>query len=259
MFVSPQIIQAKPTPFDHSHKIWNQILSDHVSVKNKQAQFDYKKLKAKPGKFPQYLDSLSKVSKKEFKSWNEKQRLAFLINAYNAFTVKLITDKYPLKSIKDLGGLFSSPWKKKFFTLLGEKAHLDHIEHTLIRKNFEEPRIHAAVNCASISCPNLMGTAFTAKRLDKQLEEATTFWLKDPTKNYFDKKKKTLFLSKIFDWYEKDFQKKGNSVHKFVAPGITSSKEEAQMISTNPKIKIKYLKYDWGLNETKSNGAKKGP
>ena len=113
-----------------------------------------------------YLASMSAVSRSEFDSWTKDQQLAFLINAYNAWTIEFVLSAYPdIKSIKDLGSFFSSPWKKEFINLLGETRSLDNIEHTLIRGSgrYNEPRIHFAVNCASIGCPALLNRAYTAE------------------------------------------------------------------------------------------------
>ena len=243
-------IEARP--FDHSHSVFNQILTKHVHKKEKQTLVNYKALKEQKNltNLKKYLDSLTSVTKNQYSTFSTEQRLAFLINAYNAFTLKLIVDNYPIKSIKDIGGFFSSPWKKKFFSLLEEKMHLDGIEHDIIRKDFNEPRIHFAVNCASIGCPSLYPEAFTTEKLEAQLAQAAENFLTNPQKNRIDQKEKTIFLSKIFKWYGKDFEKHGKGVLKFVAPIITSdSNQKNEIISGS--FEIDYLDYDWGLNEFK--------
>ena len=235
------------TVFDHSHEAWNKIVKDYVVVQGPQSFVNYKALKKEPDSLKKYLNSIERVSKKDFQIFNNKQKLAFLINAYNAFTIKLILDHYPVKSIKDIGGFFSSPWKKKFFTLFGEKTHLDHIEHDLIRKQFNEPRIHFALVCASKGCPPLMNEAFIALKLDDQLERAAKTFLNDPQRNYFDSSSNTLYLSNIFKWYGEDFKKYG-SVRSFVSSIIGKSEAEKKKIQ-NEKVKNSYLDYDWTLNE----------
>ena len=137
---------------------------------NKQSRVDYGGFKADRAELKKVLDAMSAVSKSEFDAWPKPQQMVFLINAYNAFTVELILTKYPdLKSIKDLGSFVNSPWKKKFFKLLGEERTLDWIEHEQLRPNYGDPRVHAAVNCASIGCPALRSEAFTVAKLDAQI------------------------------------------------------------------------------------------
>ena len=233
--------------FDHAHKDWNAWLKKYAVVEGPITKVNYAAAKAKPGDLEPYLKSLSAVSRDEFRGWSENQRLAFLLNAYNAFTVKLITDNYPVKSIKDLGGTFSSPWKKKFFKLFGEDKHLDNIEHDMIRKDFNEPRIHFAVVCASKGCPALPGEAITAERLDKQLQFAAESFLADKERNRYDAAANRLYLSKIFDWYGADFKKKFGSAQGFVAPIM--AKGDKALEEKIRSAKVDYLDYDWTLNE----------
>ena len=125
---------------------------------------------------------MSAVPPAEFERWSREQQMAFLVNAYNAFTVELILTRWPdLKSIKDLGSLLQSPWKKKFFVLLGEERHLDWIEHEQLRPRYQDPRVHAAVNCASIGCPALRPEAFVAPRLDAQFDDGMQRFMSDRT------------------------------------------------------------------------------
>lgn len=242
LFLCFSAFASSKTNFDHSHGSFERILKDVVVYDGKQSLVKYNDLKKSPRALNVYLSSLSAVSKSDFDSWKADDRLAFLINAYNAFTLKLIIDGYPTKSIKDLGSFLKSPWKKKFFKLFGKETHLDDVEHVMIRKNFDEPRIHFAVVCASIGCPPLHDFAFTGKELNKQLEKATKFFLEDKNKNSYNKKKNKLSLSKIFKWYGDDFKNKHGSFVKFVSPylGVTTK---------DPKVSWK--SYDWGLNEKK--------
>jgi hypothetical protein len=236
--------------FDHSHGKFNLLLQTHVKFKNKQSFINYLKIKKNSVSLENYLKSLSSVSKKEFKKFSKDEQLAFLINAYNAFTIKIIIDNYPVKSIKDIGSFFTNTWKMKFFTLLEEKSHLDNIEHNLIRKQFNEPRIHFAVNCASIGCPSLQRKAFTAKNLNILLESATNNFLSNTTKNKFEKNKKEIKLSKIFKWYGEDFKKKFGSIEKFIAKYLTSNSNDQKNI-INEKFSLTWTDYDWKLNESK--------
>ncbi len=227
--------------FDHNHSEWNDILKTNTSVSDKQTSFHYESLKNNQTKFDSYLNSIENLSKKEFKKFSKDEKLAFWINVYNAYTVKLILNNYPLKSIKKIGGWFSSPWKIKFIKLFGKKISLDMIEHQIIRKKFNEPRIHFAVNCASIGCPSLLTEAFVAKNLNEQLDKAAINFLNNPMKNKYDSKTNTLFLSKIFDWYGNDFNKKHGSYLEFVKKYIKYPKD----------VKQKWLDYNWNLNEGK--------
>nr|MCU0919333.1 DUF547 domain-containing protein [Burkholderiaceae bacterium] len=153
-------VHAQGAGFDHSHAAWTALLRKHVRlVRGGQAtQVAYAGFAADRAVLKTYLDSLSAVAPAAFSDWSKPERQAFLINAYNAFTVELILTKYPdLKSIKDLGSLLSSPWKPKWIPLLGGKVSLDDIEHAMLRKrgDYDDPRVHFAVNCASIGCPAL--------------------------------------------------------------------------------------------------------
>ena len=181
----PLAVQA--AGFDHSHRAWDALLKKNVAVigDGHASKVDYAAFKNQRAALGDYLKTLSAVTRADYDGWSKPQRLAFLINAYNAFTVELILTRYPdLKSIKDLGSVFQSPWQKKFFTLLGAERSLDEVEHDTIRAPgaFDDPRIHFAVNCASVGCPMLMRDAYVADRLDAQLDDATRRFLSDPTR-----------------------------------------------------------------------------
>lgn len=236
--------------FDQKHTLWDELVQAHVRDKGSFSQVDYKAIIAEKAKLNRYLNSISNIPRADFNRWSRDQRLAFLINAYNAFTVKLIVDHYPVKSIKDIGSLFTNSWKKKFFKLFGQQTHLDYIEHDLIRGNseFSEPRIHFAVVCASIGCPKLPAKAFTANNLETLLESGTIAFLSDTSRNRYVANKRKLQLSKIFDWYGKDFVPKYGSVQSFVAKYVTQDPAEQALI-TNKKVSLGFLDYDWSLND----------
>tara|TARA_Y100000768_G_scaffold388954_1_gene389237 strand:- start:15126 stop:15851 length:726 start_codon:yes stop_codon:yes gene_type:complete len=225
--------------FDHEHKVWNQFLMAKTKMKGKQVLVDYQSIKMDPSLLKKYLEQLEGVTKSEFQEFNEKQKLSYWINAYNAYTVKLIVDNYPVKSIKDLGGFLSSPWSKEFIKLMGQEMSLDDIEHKTIRKNFKEARIHFVVNCASMGCPSLYREAIVADKIEEQLEAATKHFLTNSAKNQISKKHAK--LSKIFDWYEGDFEKYHGSVRKFIQK-YTSEKVDKD-------TRVSYLDYDWSLNK----------
>ncbi len=176
----------------------------------------------------------SSLTKADYSAFSEEEKIAYLINAYNFFTILLIKDNYPLKNgIRDI----TSPWKKKFVPLFGEVVSLDHIEHEVLRKEFDEPRIHAALVCASKGCPALLNRAFLGRTLNEQLNQTVKLFLSDPQKNVY--KDGVLYLSKIFQWYGKDFNKKHGSHVAYIQKELAIKK----------KPKVSYLKYDWTLNE----------
>jgi hypothetical protein len=192
------------------------------------------------------------VGKGEFDAWPKPQQMAFLINAYNAFTVELILTRYPdLKSIKDLGSFLVSPWKKKFFKLLGEERHLDWIEHEQLRPNYADPRVHAAVNCASIGCPALRHEAFTAPKLDAQLDDGMQRFMADRTRNRVQDG--ALEVSMIFKWFREDFEKGHRGFARledvFAAYAPQLSDDAAVQARLKAKsLPVNHLDYDWSLN-----------
>lgn len=246
--------------FDHAHAAWTELLRAHVKIHagGNASAVDYAAMaKARP-RLKAYLDELSAVGEGEYAQWNKARQLGFLINAYNAYTVELILTRYPdLASIKDLGSFLQSPWKKRFFNLLGKERSLDEIEHGMIRAPgaFDDPRIHVAVVCASIGCPMLRAEAYVAERLDDQLEDGMRRFLADPTRNRFDESDGRLRVSKIFDWYDADFQRG----HKGIDSLKTLFARYARQLSTSPEgrarvaagdYKIEHLEYDWRLNDS---------
>ncbi len=258
LFLLALTLPGGASDFDHSHTAWNELLEKHVSWINNgtASQVDYDGFKSDRQALQIYLAALSAVSQQQFDQWSRDEQLAFLINAYNGFTIELILSRWPeIASIRDLGSLFTSPWKQEFFSLLGDRRHLDWIEHDIIRGSgrYSEPLIHFAVNCASIGCPALHNEAFVADRLDEQLLDVTRSFLKDRSRNYFNTKESTLNVSSIFAWYEEDFQKgwRGyNSVKDFFAihaDWLSRDKQVRQAIRRG-NYEIDFLPYDWRLN-----------
>lgn len=165
--------------------------------------------------------------------WSKAEKLSYWINAYNACTVKLILDHYPLKSIL----LLVNPWRRDVINIEGENLDLNHIEHEILRK-MDSPQIHFAINCASRSCPNLEQQAYEADTLYEQLDLATKKFLYAPSKNTLDQA--GLQLSKIFKWFEEDFTQNGSLI------------DFLNLYLTKPLGKdtpIKYRRYDWSLNQ----------
>lgn len=263
LFINASVATAQA--FDHSHAALTTLLKKHVIVIDggKNSQVDYVELKKERAALESYLASLSAVKKAEFNGWNKAQQMAFLINAYNGFTLDLIVQHYPVKSIKDIGGVFENRWKKKFFKLFGEDSYLDKIEHETLRKVgvYNEPRIHFAVNCASIGCPSLREEAFTAEKLDKQLDEQAVRFLSDRTRNRFANGK--LELSMIFKWFREDFEsgykgfdgkgtpaKSREEYFAQYAKQLTDAPADQQLIA-NGKVPLAFIDYDWSLNGKK--------
>lgn len=228
-------------PFDLTHARWTRILTAHV----KNGEVDYAALKASPQELQSYLDSLAAVTRPEFDAWPEPDQIAFLLNLYNAATLKLVADNYPVKSIKDIGGLFGNPWKLKVVRLWDRLTTLDDVEHGILRAEYQEPRIHFALVCAARSCPPLRPEAYVGKRLDAQLQDQGRIFLADRAKNRVDPAGQTLWLSPIFKWFQEDFTANGKTVAEFVVPFLPA----AEISGVSPKdFKVRYTDYDWSLN-----------
>ncbi len=242
LFVLLSLMSLNLMAFDHDHSKLSIILTEFVKIEGPKTSVDYTGLKKDPRALDAYLKELSQVKKSKYDQFTSDQKLSFLINAYNAFTLKLMRDNWPTDSIRDLGSIFSSPWKKEFFSLLGEERSLDWLEHEVIRKEFDEPRIHFAVNCASLSCPSLRAEAFIASKLDAQLEEQAKSFLNDPVKNKLVRNK--VMLSKIFYWYGKDFTKNGQN--------LISVLNQWRSVKFPTDGKIDFLEYKWTPNSHES-------
>lgn len=256
---------AQATGFDHGHAAWTSLLRKHVRLlRGGQAtQVAYAGFAADRAALKAYLYTLSAVTPAAFAAWPRAERQAFLINAYNAFTVELILTRYPnLKSIKDLGSLLNSPWKPKWVPLLGGMVSLDDIEHAMLRKrgDYDDPRVHFAVNCASIGCPALREEAFVAARLDAQMDEQTLRFMSDRTRNRFNAQRGRLELSKIFDWYGEDFR----LGHRGIASLPAFAARYADQLADAPadvanlreriragSVGIAFADYDWALNDAR--------
>ena len=222
-----------------SHQIWDQLVKIHVKTNG---MVDYKGFIKDKSKLEQYLKLISENAP-DRKTWSKNQQLAYWINAYNAFTVKLIVDNYPTKSIRDLWPKLKIPlikdvWHYKFFKIGGVESSLDEIEHAILRKEFDEPRIHFAINCASVSCPPLLNEAFVAEKLESQLQKVTVAFINDPTRNKITSDQAQ--ISSIFSWFQGDFTKKGSLIDFL---NLYSK------VKIKPNAKISHLDYNWNLNE----------
>ncbi len=249
--------------FDHQHSQWNVLLQKniHLSSNGSISQVDYAQFKQQSSQLSHYLNELSDINQKEFNLWTKNQQKAFLINAYNAFTIQLVLSQYPdLKSIKDIGSFFSTPWKKQFFVLLGQKRSLDELEHQFLRQEsiYDDPFIHIALVCASIGCPALINEAYTADKIEQQMALGMIKFLSDKQRNRYNPDAGTLEVSKIFDWYENDFNKghRGfyslNDLFAQYSKTLSHVPEEQKKISSKT-VKIYFIDYDWRLNDWNSN------
>ena len=223
-----------------SHSLFNKLLAKNVSS---DGRVNYKGFAKDSLEFNQYLKILTSNPPNE-KTWTREEQMAYWVNAYNAFTIKLITRYYPLKSIKDIGSsiqipFVNTPWDMKFIVIGKEKMDLNNIEHGILRKKFNDPRIHMVLVCASKSCPVLLNEAYDPRRLDEQLTKQTKIFLEDAKRNKVAADQAQ--LSMIFKWYAMDFDKNGNSVRSFINSYSTKK--------INSETEISYLDYDWNLNE----------
>lgn len=239
-FLSSCFVSNAPTSeaIPVSHEIWDGLLKKYVSPRG---LVDYKKLQKDSVNLNRYLDVLSKNAPNE-KTWTKDEQLAYWINAYNAYTIQLILRHYPLKSIKDIVKInityINSPWDIKFIVIGGKRLDLNDIENGIIRKKFDEPRIHFALVCAAISCPTLRNEAFTGERLNEQLTAQAKDFINDKSKNQLTTTKAS--VSSIFSWYSGDFTKK-MTIQAFLNQYATSK--------ISKDTPLNYLDYSWKLNE----------
>jgi hypothetical protein len=222
-----------------NHQTWDQLLKAHVSPTG---IVDYKGFIKDKAKLDAYLKTISENAP-DRKTWSKNEQLAYWINAYNAFTVKLIVDNYPVKSIRDLGPALKIPmikdvWHYKFFKIGGQESSLDEIEHSILRKEFEEPRIHFAINCASVSCPPLLNEAFTAAKMESQLDRVAKTFVNDKSRNKISAN--AVEISSIFSWFKGDFTKNGS---------IIDFLNKYSTLKINSNAKVSHLDYNWNLNE----------
>lgn len=218
------------------HSLYGELLEKYV----RNGRVDYRGFKKEEARLDRYLEILERV---DTKGLNRSEQLAFYVNAYNAWTIKLILGAYPgVESIKDLGSFLKSPWKKKIARIDGKKLTLDNIEHDIIRPRFGDPRIHFVVNCASKSCPPLRSEPYRGDDLERQLDEMTKAFINDPSNNYV--KGDTLYVSSLFKWYSEDFHDDVISFFLKYAEGAL----KRRLTAARGKLKVKYLDYDWSLN-----------
>lgn len=217
-----------PTKEKLNYNLWEVLLNKNVTSKG---IVNYKAFKKDSEKLNDFLRQLSRA--KITTAWTKNDKIAYWINVYNAYTVKLIVNNYPVHSIKQI----ENPWKEKFFAIDGKLMNLHQVEHEILR-NFGDPRIHFAINCASASCPRLIQVPYTAANLERLLERQTKEFINDPFYNTITGY--AVNVSKIFDWYKKDFKQDAgtvvNFINKYSNTNIKDQEEKG------------YKQYDWSIN-----------
>ena len=258
-----QTVGLEQTPF--SQAAYDTIAKNYVT----EGRVAYPRLKANRAELDQYVDSVGKVTQAEFDAWDDAGKIAFLLNAYNAITLKIILDHqpitkrsggpasliFPVNSVRQIPGA----WDKITHMVLGRPTKLNDIEHEILRKKFKEPRIHMALVCGAKGCPPLRSEAYDGQRLSEQLDDQARTFLSNPIKFRIDREKNVVWLSQIFQWFGGDFLKtfgkpEGFGKHSnienaclaFVSRYL-SANDQAYLKERN--YRVKYLDYDWSLNE----------
>jgi len=236
------------------HKGFDDLLKKYV----KNGRVDYAAFRGQHKELEQYVQKLAGVTQDEFEHWKWQDRMAFYLNVYNALTIKYVLEAYPVSSIKKIPGV----WKKKEYPVHGVKMTLDHIEHQILRREFSEPKIHFGLICAAKGCPEISSEAFVGSTLEKQLEKLTRKFILDTQKNRVDVEKKTVYFSKIFSWFGADFGVKQTppkslitkhgeelaGVLSFISNFVLAGDSDFLL---NQDYKVKFLDYDWSLNDRK--------
>lgn len=258
LMMTATMLSTAAMGFDHDYAAYAAVLHKHVrwTADGHSSVVDYTTLKHEQEALDGVLSTFSAVDKADFERWEAAAQMAFLINAYNAFTLKLILTRYPdIRSIREFGTVWSSPWKQDFFTLFGERRTLDWIEHRQLRPRYHDARIHFAVNCASIGCPALRPEPYRAARLDTQLTDQQRRFLTDRSRNLFNASRGVLSVSPIFKWYSEDFMADNKGLEAWLA-------SQASLLADTPidqariakgQFKLDYLSYDWKLNAPSSH------
>ena len=246
---NPQL-QASGNTFNYDD--YAAVLKTYV---NPRGLVNYKGLQANRQRLDRFSNALAAVTPSTYSSWSEKEQIAFLLNAYNAFTLQSIVDQNPLKkSIREIAGV----WKWRKFKIAGQSKTLDNIEHKTLRVDFNEPRIHFALVCAAMSCPPLHSEPYQGEKLDTQLDEQVRKFLNSPHGLHIDQKEDRVYLSSIFKWYGKDWKPSysaedkftGNAKERAVLNFVSNylSPQEREYLAQGD-YKISYLDYDWSLNQ----------
>jgi len=257
LFAAGASVPARGQGFDHSP--WDHVLKKFVTG---EGLVDYEALKKGSAEFDAYIAALTARSPKshpqDFRT--DEARLAYWINAYNALTIRGVLNGWPTKSVRDLGFLFGF-FRRKDYTVGGEKMSLNHIEHDIIRKQFTEPRIHFALVCASLGCPKLRREAYTPERLEEQLEDGARYFINEPRNLEVDAARQRVTLSKIFDWYDEDFEKyvKAKGLSRGAHPVLAYVRLHANEANRHALDALKdpdvdHADYSWDINAVSTAG-----
>ncbi|MFO1460694.1 MAG: DUF547 domain-containing protein [Verrucomicrobiota bacterium] len=229
-------------PFDRTHSKYQRVLSEVANPEG----VDYVRLTRAPETLNTYLGEIAHLDATAFSNWDRKDRLALLINLYNATTLRVVRDHYPVRSIRSIGVLPGAAWRETEVLLAGQSMSLDHLEHKILRPDYGDPRIHFALVCAARGCPPLRLEPYLGKELDDQLDDQARTFLAQSDKNRFDAKSGTLWLSPIFKWYGKDFAPAESGLAIYLRPYLSASmRSELDGAKT---VRIEYTNYDWDLN-----------
>ena len=236
--------------YAYDFKNWETLLERYVTLSNIHGislnVVDYASMSKDP-EFQTLVEDLKKFSPKSLKTESEKK--SFWINVYNIFAIKVILDNYPVKSIRVIGSMFKPVWTRKAGMVGGKHYTLEHIEHGILRKT-GDPRIHTAIVCASVSCPDLRREVYLPSKLSEQLDASMKNFLINPKKGFWiDKKEKTVYFSRIFEWFEIDFEGEYGGVVSFVRQYL---KPEQVKYLQSGVYDIEYFDYDWDLNTLSS-------
>jgi hypothetical protein len=237
------------------HAAWDALLKRHVVLQDegKASRLRYAAMAQERAALRAYLASLSSVEESEFKRWGPPEQVAFLVNAYNAFTVEKVLTRYPdLASIRDFGRVFGNPFKDEFFTLLGARRSLDWIEHDTLRRHYADARLHYALNCAAAGCPMLREEAYVAGRLEAQLDEQARRFLSDRSRNRL--RGGRLEVSRIFDWYKEDFEPRAQYFARHA--GVLGDGAQQREAIASGRYTVHFLDYDWSLNDFPSSSPR---
>ena len=230
----PQLLASTDIVVDN--KIYGELLQKYV----RNGKVNYAGFKTEEAKLDRYLKILENVITAKL---SRDEQFAFYVNTYNAWTIKLILSGYPgITSIKDLGSLLKSPWKKEIVRIDEKVISLDDVEHSILRPRYKDPRVHFAINCAAKSCPPLQSEPFEGVSLNRQLNEATRSFINDP--NSYKLEEDKLHVSRIFKWFSEDFNDDILGFFLKYASGDLKKNLEAKA----DRIQVKYLEYDWSLN-----------
>ncbi len=245
--------QAKiSTSFDPGYKIYATVLAKSVNGE----AIDYKQLKENRLSLDTVVAQFSALSSEAYARMTTSESMTFWINAYNAITLRSIIDAYPVQSIRDIKGV----WKEKQWNVAGRIVTLDEIEHSILRPDYKDPRVHFAVNCASVGCPPLLPVPFKPEQLDSQLHEVSAQFVNHLTRNKIDINRATISTTQIFEWFGDDFialyggdqqfsylEKKDAAIMNFIY--TYANETNANLLSSYEKWSLEYYDYDWSLND----------